>query len=75
MTIGHILPLSKEHQTVNPVFSDFIAGVGERFSRSGYSLSFSVVRDEDEAETYRDLAASGAVDGVVLHGPRIDDPR
>ena len=75
MTIGHILPLSKERQTVNPVFSDFIAGAGERLSRSGYSLSFSVVRDEDEAETYRDLAASGAVDGVVLHGPKVDDPR
>ncbi len=75
MTIGHILPVSKEHESMNPVFSDFIAGAGEQFSRSGYSLSFSVVRDEDEAEAYRVLAASSAVDGVLIHGPKVDDSR
>ncbi len=75
MTIGHILPLSKEHETVNPIFSDFIAGADERYSRSGYDLSLSVVRDEDEADAYRDLATRGVVDGVVIHGPRVDDTR
>ena len=75
MAIGHLLPVSKEHEMVNPVFSDFIAGAGERYAQEGYDLLLSVVRDEDEAETYRDLATRGAVDGVVLHGPKIDDPR
>lgn len=75
MTIGHILPLSKEHEMVNPIFSDFIAGAGEQYSRSGYDLSLSVVRDEDEEEAYRDLATRGVVDGVVIHGPKVEDPR
>lgn len=75
MAIGHILPLSKEHEMVNPVFSDFIAGAGERYSESGYDLSLSVVRDEDEAQSYRDLAARGNVDGVVVHGPKVNDAR
>lgn len=75
MAIGHILPLSKEHEMVNPVFSDFVAGAGERYSAAGYDLSLSVVQDEDEETTYRDLAARGTVDGVVVHGPKVDDRR
>lgn len=75
MTIGHLLPMSKEHEMVNPIFSDFIAGAGARYSEQGYDLMLSVVRDEDEAETYRDLALRGAVDGVVVHGPKVKDPR
>jgi LacI family transcriptional regulator len=75
MSIGHILPLSSEHEMVNPVFSDFIAGAGEIYSAAGYDLSLSVVQDEAETEAYRSLAAKGIVDGVVLHGPRVKDPR
>ena len=75
LAIGHLLPVSSEHEMVNPVFADFIAGAGERYAKEGYDLLLSVVRDEDEAETYRELAMRGAVDGVVLHGPKIDDPR
>ena len=73
--MGHILPLSKEHEMVNPVFADFIAGAGERYLEAGYDLMLSVVRDEDEAEAYRDLTTRGAVDGVVVHGPKMNDPR
>lgn len=75
MAIGHILPLSNEHEMVNPVFSDFIAGAGEIYSGSGYDLALSVVGDEDEAETYQRLARRGTVDGVVVHGPKVDDHR
>ena len=75
MAIGHILPLSSEHEMVNPVFSDFIAGAGEIYSAAGYDLSLSVVQDENETEAYRTLAAKGTVDGVVLHGPRVHDQR
>ncbi len=73
MAIGHILPVSKEHEMVNPIFSDFIAGAGERYSEAGYDLLLSVVHDEDAA--YRDLTRRGAVDGVVLHGPKMVDAR
>lgn len=75
MTIGHLLPVSKEHELVNPIFADFLAGAGERYGEAGYDLMLSVVRDEDEADAYRDLHMRGAVDGVVVHGPRVDDPR
>ena len=75
MTIGHILPVSKEHEMVNPIFADFLAGAGEVYAGAGYDLSLAVVRDEDEADAYRDLARRGTVDGVVLHGPKLDDPR
>ena len=75
MTIGHLLPLSNEHEMVNPVFSDFIAGASKRYSEQGYDLLLSVVRDEDETESYRNLVTRGAVDGVVVHGPKVADPR
>ena len=75
MTIGHILPLSSEHEMVNPIFADFIAGAGETYSAAGYDLSLSVVRDEDEVEVYRTLTQRGTVDGVVVHGPKVNDHR
>ncbi len=75
MTIGHVLPVSKEHEMVNPVFADFVAGAGKRYAEEGYDLLLTVVRDEDEVATYRDLAKRRAVDGVVIHGPKVDDRR
>jgi len=75
MSIGHILPLSNEHEMVNPIFADFIAGAGEQYLDAGYDLMLSVVRDEDEARTYRDLKTRGVVDGVVVHGPKMHDKR
>ena len=75
MTIGHVLPVSNEHEMVNPVFADFIAGAGKRYAEEGYDLLLTVVRDEDEVATYRDLAKRRAVDGVLLHGPKVNDRR
>ncbi|MDJ0638160.1 MAG: substrate-binding domain-containing protein [Paracoccaceae bacterium] len=75
MTIGHLLPMSKEHEMVNPVFADFLTGAGKRYAEEGYDLMLSVVADEDEADVYRDLAMRGSVDGVVVHGPKTDDAR
>ena len=60
---------------VNPVFSDFIAGAGERYTESGYDLLLSVVRDEDQDAIYREFATRGDVDGVVVHGPKVNDRR
>lgn len=75
MSIGHVIPISTKHEMVNPVFADFIAGAGEHYSRSGYDMHLSVVSDADEARTYRQLAAKRNVDGVIVHSPRIHDPR
>jgi LacI family transcriptional regulator len=75
MSIGHVIPVSSEHEIVNPVFSDFIAGASEVYSTNGYDLSLTTVRDDDQARVYAELAARGAVDGVVLHAPRVNDDR
>lgn len=73
--IGHVIPVTDKHEIVNPVFADFIAGAGESYSRAGYDMVLSVVDDADEAQTYRDMVARGTVDGLMLHAPRMKDPR
>ena len=75
MAVGHVIPLATRHEIVNPIFADFIAGAGEVYARAGYDIVLSVVSDEDEEQTYRDLQARGTVDGVILHSMRLDDPR
>lgn len=73
--IGHVITVSSKHEMVNPIFGDFIAGAAETYSQHGYELMLSLVRDVDEAQAYRDLAAKATVDGIIVHGPRINDPR
>ncbi|MDD7969894.1 LacI family DNA-binding transcriptional regulator [Roseinatronobacter alkalisoli] len=73
--IGHVIALSDSHEIVNPVFADFIAGAGEAYSRAGYEMVLSMVPDSDEAQAYRDMIARGAVDGMIVHGPKLNDPR
>jgi LacI family transcriptional regulator len=60
---------------VNPIFGDFIAGAGETYARQGYEMILSIVDDENEDQIYRGLKSRRAVDGVIVHGPRMDDPR
>ena len=75
LAIGHVIPLSSKHEMVNPVFGDFIAGAGETYSRNGYEMILSIVADEDERRVYQGLKSRRAVDGVIVHGPVMDDPR
>ena len=75
MAIGHILPVSTKHEMVNPIFADFLAGAGETYAQHGYDLILSVVSDPKEEEFYRDLALRGAVDGLIVHGPKLNDSR
>jgi LacI family transcriptional regulator len=75
MTVGHVIPISTKHEIVNPVFADFIAGAGETYSRHGYDMVLSVVPDDQETQAYRDLQSRGTVDGIIVHAPRLDDPR
>lgn len=74
MAIGHVLPISK-HEIVNPIFSDFIAGAGEVYSKAGYHMILSVVNDDEEEAAYRKMALKRSVDGVIIHGPRVPDNR
>ena len=75
MAVGHVIPLATKHEIVNPVFADFIAGAGETYSRNGYDMVLSVVPDDQETQAYRDLQSRGTVDGIIVHAPRLDDPR
>ena len=75
MAVGHVVPITTRHEIVNPVFGDFIAGAGETYAKYDYDMLLSVVSDEDENETYRKLSAKGSVDGVIVHGPKLNDPR
>lgn len=72
--IGHVVPLSK-HMMINPHFSDFIAGAGETYSKVGYDMLLRVVSEEEEEAVYRSFAKNGRVDGVVIHGPKLNDSR
>lgn len=75
MAIGHVIPVSNQHEMVNPVFGDFIAGAGEVYSENGYDMVLSVVGDAKEEQAYRDFKRRSSVDGVIVHGPHMDDSR
>ena len=75
MAIGHVIPVSTKHEMVNPVFGDFIAGAGESYSQAGYEMVLSLVDDRDEEKVYRAIKAKSHVDGIIVHGPRMHDPR
>lgn len=74
LAIGHVIPLST-HQMINPLFADFIAGAGEIYSAAGYDMILSVVPEHEELEAYRAMAAQHKVDGIIVHGPQLMDPR
>jgi LacI family transcriptional regulator len=72
--IGHVLPSDRMLQ-IDPHFSDFIAGAGDVYSANGFDVMLHVGGSEDEQTVYRRYAQSGAVDGVVVMGPRLNDWR
>ena len=73
--VAHVVPQSSVHSMINPHFSDFIAGAGETYSKFGYDMLIPVVPYDDQERCYRELAKSGRVDGVIVHGPTKEDPR
>ena len=75
MTIGHVITHTGETEMVNPIFADFLAGAGEVYAREGYDLLLSMVTDGDTDKAFRQLAANGSVDGVMVQAPQDNDPR
>lgn len=73
--IGHVLPTTTVHEMVNPIFGDFIAGAGEIYAAEGYEMVLSVVEDGGEEKVYQAFKTRGTVDGVIVHGPKMNDPR
>lgn len=75
MAIGHIVPLPSNPDMVNPIFSDFLAGAGESCIRHGYEIVLAFAEYGKLEKAYRDLAAKGGVDGLIVHDPVLDDTR
>ncbi len=75
MVIGHVIPSSSQHEMVNPVFGDFVAGAARTYAEHGYDMMFTHSDDTSVEDSYRSLFKRGAVDGVVLQGPKVDEPR
>ncbi|GAB4352334.1 MAG: substrate-binding domain-containing protein [Oricola sp.] len=73
-TIGHVVPLS-EHDMINPHFTDFMAGASEVYNQRGYDMLISVVNADAEEAVYASLARNRRVDGVIVHGPKVEDER
>ena len=75
MAIGHVIYYSNRRLMISPIFAEFIGGASEVYSRHGYDLQIIYVREGEETTAFRDMAAKGSVDGIVLHEPRIGDQR
>lgn len=75
LAIGHVIPMYGNSEIVNPIFGDFIAGAAETYGRHGYEMLLSIAQDQPEETIYRGLKSRQSVDGVVVHGPRMNDPR
>jgi LacI family transcriptional regulator len=75
MTIGHVVPLSGQEELVNPIFADFVAGAGEVYAREGYDLLLSMVPSGEAERAYRQMAANGSVDGLMVQAPKVEDGR
>lgn len=73
-TIGHVMPIQSD-TFFNPYFSDFIAGAGLIYAKNEYEILLHASATPDEETVYRDLAQSRRVDGVVVHGPLMNDER
>lgn len=75
MSIAHVVPVANRNDVFNPIFAEFIASASQTYSLYGYELMLKIAKSEDEESTYRGLAATRAVDGVIMHSPRCEDPR
>ncbi|MEX5729076.1 LacI family transcriptional regulator [Rhodovulum iodosum] len=76
LTLGHVLSATGPGALTAPGCAGFVAGCGAACREAGYEMLLSVAHDAAEEETaYRELAARRAVDGVIVHAPRENDPR
>ncbi|MDQ0468283.1 LacI family DNA-binding transcriptional regulator [Labrys wisconsinensis] len=59
---------------LDPIFTDFLAGVADGSAGSDTDVLVSSPRG-DEAETYRRMARAHSVDAVILSSPLVEDAR
>ncbi|WP_170473377.1 substrate-binding domain-containing protein [Ruegeria arenilitoris] len=75
LVIGHVIPTSSQHEMVNPIFGDFVAGAARAYAQHNYDMMFTHAPDTSIEESYRSLFNRGVVDGIVLQGPKVNEPR
>jgi len=72
--IGYVFPTDRTVM-IDPLFSDFVAGAADILALHGFETLLHAGGQEDEMSVYRRFAQGGAVDGVVVQAPHVDDPR
>ncbi|MDN5568950.1 MAG: substrate-binding domain-containing protein [Paracoccus sp. (in: a-proteobacteria)] len=73
--IGCVIPVSVRNEIVNPIYADFLAGVGEECAARRFDINLSMVPEDDQAQAYRALKSKGMISGVIVQFPRHDDTR
>lgn len=73
--IGFVLPMSYQHEMLNPIFGDFLAGAAKTYKQQGYDTHFALTANDQQAKTYRDLHSKRSVDGVIVQSPKENDER
>ena len=72
--IGYVLPADKSLM-IDPLFSDFVSGATDVYAAHGFDVLLHAGGQEEESSVYQRYAQGGTVDGVVVLGPRLGDPR
>ena len=72
--IGHVIPMNST-EVFNPIFAEFIAGASQTYSKKHYQLLLTLAPEGSEDSIYRQIASRKAVDGIIVHGPYINDSR
>jgi LacI family transcriptional regulator len=73
--IGCVIPVTGRSELVNPIYADFLAGVGEECAARRFDINLSMVPDDEQAQAYRRLKSKGLIGGVIVQFPRHDDSR
>ncbi|GAA3577143.1 LacI family DNA-binding transcriptional regulator [Microlunatus spumicola] len=77
-TVGLVLDRSPDLLAADPYHAELVSGIESVLARHGYWLLLRIgthAGAEQEAATYRELAQSGRVDGVLLAETSVDDHR
>ena len=77
-TVGLVLDRSPDLLATDPYHAELVSGIESVLARHGYWLLLRIGTHESaaqEAATYRELAQSGRVDGVLVAETSVDDYR
>jgi LacI family transcriptional regulator len=74
-TISLILPAANHLRISDPFFSEFLSGVVETTTHSGFSLILTSSDEQTELEAYLQLIRNSQVDGFIIMRTRREDER